>query len=212
MISTRRRQTQAHDAHRVFGLLGSEGTRNLRAPLESPYFQRNSMREEAPSRNIHSFLASMNLKALITGYSVGGAAPNISVFFESDDSSIEAGTVLPISIAYSNNDVAIQTKVATAINNFCSGASLPVPTIDWLITTPTDLAAALATIPSGLAGAPYAAIADAPADAVTNYNVITTLLGSLTSAVNDANTKQNQIATKLNTLLSELRSAGIIHA
>lgn len=110
----------------------------------------------------------MNLKALITGYSVGGATPNISVFFESDDSSIEAGTNLPISIAYGDNDVAIQAKIATAINTFCSGASLPAPTIDWLITTPTDLAAAIA-----------AAIPTAP----SSYQTIVTQTGTAAPAV-----------------------------
>lgn len=58
--------------------------------------------------------------------------------------------------------------------------------------------------------APQAAIADCPADAVTNYNVITTLLGSLTGAVNAANTKQNEIATKLNSLLAANRVEGLI--
>lgn len=57
---------------------------------------------------------------------------------------------------------------------------------------------------------PSGAIADAPADAVTNYNVVTTLLGSLTGAVNAANTKQNDIATKLNALLLACRAEGII--
>lgn len=66
--------------------------------------------------------------------------------------------------------------------------------------------------PTGLHALPGAAIVNAPADAVTNYNVLTTLLGSLTGAVNTANTKQNDIATKLNTLLSELRTIGIIAA
>lgn len=66
------------------------------------------------------------------------------------------------------------------------------------------------TGPMGLANAPQAAIADAPADAVTNYNVVTTLLGSLTSAVNTANSKQNDIATKLNSLFAELRTLGLI--
>lgn len=58
--------------------------------------------------------------------------------------------------------------------------------------------------------APQAAVSDCPADAVTNYNVITTLLGSLTGAVNTTNTKQNQIATQFNSLLAELRTLKII--
>lgn len=73
-----------------------------------------------------------------------------------------------------------------------------------------DLVLQRVIVPSGLASAPQAAIVNAPADAVTNYNVLTTLLGSLTGAVNTANTKQNDIATKLNSLLTELRTLGLI--
>lgn len=69
-----------------------------------------------------------------------------------------------------------------------------------------------ALVPAGLSEAPGAAIADAPADAVTDYNTITTLLGALTGAVNTANGKQNEIATKLNALLAELRTLGLIAA
>lgn len=75
-------------------------------------------------------------------------------------------------------------------------------------TTPSDLSAL--GIPAGMVHAPQAAIADSPADATTNYNTITTLLGALTGAVNTANTKQNAIATQLNTLLAELRTLGLI--
>lgn len=64
--------------------------------------------------------------------------------------------------------------------------------------------------PAALANAPQASIADAPADATTNYNVITTLLGGLTGAVNTANTKQNDIATVVNSILATLRTVGII--
>lgn len=59
-------------------------------------------------------------------------------------------------------------------------------------------------------GDQQAAISDAPADAVTNYNVVTTLLGTLTGAVNTANAKQNQIATQLNLVLAALREHGLI--
>lgn len=65
-------------------------------------------------------------------------------------------------------------------------------------------------VPNQLFGLTQAAIADAPTDAPTNRNVITTLLGTLTGGVNDDNVKQNEIATKLNTLLAGLRSAGVI--
>lgn len=63
---------------------------------------------------------------------------------------------------------------------------------------------------SALLNAPQAAVADSPADATTNYNVVTTLLGSLTGAVNTANTKQNAIAVQLNSLLADLRNLGLI--
>lgn len=66
--------------------------------------------------------------------------------------------------------------------------------------------------PALLNNAPQSAITDAPADATTNYNILTTLLGTLTSAVNTANTKQNDIATRFNTLLAELRTLGLISA
>lgn len=65
-------------------------------------------------------------------------------------------------------------------------------------------------VPGTLTGSPQAAIGDASADAVTNYNTVTTLLGAVTGAVNAANTKQNDIATRLNTLLAELRTLGVI--
>lgn len=206
MQTVQRCQTKAALGQGLLSLLALE---RIAGAVRSPYFHTKDTRKEA-SRDTRLIPELMNLKALITGYSISGAQPNVSVFFESDDSSIEAGTILPVSIAYGDNDVVIQAKIATVINNFCSTSSLPVPTIDWLFTTPTDLAAAIAVLPSGLSSAPQAAIANAPADAVTNYNIVTTLLGSLTSAVNTANDKQNQIATKLNSLLAELRTLGLI--
>lgn len=57
---------------------------------------------------------------------------------------------------------------------------------------------------------PQPAITDCPADATTNYNVVTTLLGSLTGAVNTANTKQNAIATTVNQIITALENAGIL--
>lgn len=109
----------------------------------SPYYQSSYEVGGNPVRDIRFISVRMNLKALITGYTLSGASPNISVFLESDDASINVGTILPVTIAYTDNDIAIQAKIATVINTFCSGASLPTPTIDWLFTTPTDLAAAI---------------------------------------------------------------------
>lgn len=74
----------------------------------------------------------------------------------------------------------------------------------------SDIIDLFPTASTSLKSAPQAAIADCPADATTNYNTITTLLGAVTGAVNTANTKQNQIATQLNSLLAELRTLGLI--
>lgn len=90
----------------------------------------------------------------------------------------------------------LSATITAALNAYASTNSLTVASIKGL--------------PGTLAGAPKAAITDCPADAVTNYNVVTTLLGSVTGAVNTANTKQNQIAVQLNTLFAELRALGII--
>lgn len=94
---------------------------------------------------------------------------------------------------------AAETAALSIVNT--SGYSMSGSDILWLTSDAS---------PDGLKNAPQAAIASAPADAVTNYNVVTTVLGTLTSAVNTANAKQNDIATKLNTLLAELRTLGLI--
>lgn len=90
----------------------------------------------------------------------------------------------------------LSATITAALNAYATTNSLTVASIKGL--------------PGTLAGAPQASVSDAPADAVTNYNIVTTLLGAVTSAVNTANTKQNQIATQLNSLLSELRTLGVI--
>lgn len=59
-------------------------------------------------------------------------------------------------------------------------------------------------------GPQQGAIADAAADAITNYNTVSTLLGALVGAVNIANTKQNELATKINSILTVLREHGLI--
>lgn len=154
----------------------------------------------------------MILKALVSGWSIGGNIPNVDVYLESSDGTLSASAIIPVPYVYSDTDLTLQAAANGTITSFCTGLGLPAPIIDWLSTTPTDLAAALAAIPSGLSAAPQAAITDCPADATTNYNTITTLLGAVTGAVNTANTKQNQIATQLNTLLTELRTLGLIHS
>lgn len=144
MQTAQRRQTKVALGQ---GLLSLLAFGRIAGAVRSPYFHTTDTRKEA-SRNIRFIPEHMNLKALITGYTISGPQPNVSLFFESDDSSIEVGTVLPVSIAYGDNDVAIQAKIATVINTFCSSNSLPTPTIDWLFTTPTDLAAAIAALPT----------------------------------------------------------------
>lgn len=157
-------QTIAREYMRGLSLLGC----GFQVGIPSPYLDTIETTGKAPSRNIRFIPELMTLKALITGYTLSGPQPNFSVFFESDDGTIEVGTILPITIAYGDNDVAIQAKVATLINNFCSSNSLPTPTIDWLFTTPTDLAAAIA-----------AAIPPAP----TSYQTIVSQSGTAAPAV-----------------------------
>lgn len=86
----------------------------------------------------------MLLKAFIANYSIAGNNLDVTVFFKSDDGTITAGTSINVGVSYSDTDVTIQANIATAINTFCSNNSLPAPIIDWLVTTPTDLAAAIA--------------------------------------------------------------------
>jgi hypothetical protein len=65
-------------------------------------------------------------------------------------------------------------------------------------------------LPGILLHSPQAAIDDCSADATTDYDVVTTLLGDAIGAINTTNSKQNAIATQLNTLLAELRTLGVI--
>lgn len=103
---------------------------------------------------------------------------------------------------------AYKTFITGEIHNYCVSQSIADPaSTAWFMVTKD-----IPSVPAGLASAPQAAIADAPADAVTDYNVLTTLLGTLTGAVNTANSKQNDIATKLNDLLGKLRTLGLISA
>lgn len=54
------------------------------------------------------------------------------------------------------------------------------------------------------------AASDVATNNPTNYNVVTTLLGTLTSAVNAANANQNDIGVKVNVLLAIARERGDI--
>lgn len=150
---------KVRDGHRVFSLRGS---------IVSPYFHTIDPRKTEPRRDIQLFLASMNLKALVTNYSVGPSAPQVSIYLESDDNTIKAGVTLPLAPTYTDDETAIQTTIGTAITSFCTGIGLPAPLIDWLVTTPTDLAAAIA-----------AAIPVAP----SSYQTIVTQTGTGAPAV-----------------------------
>lgn len=87
---------------------------------------------------------TMNLKAFVTSYTTNSSNIELDVYFKSDDSTVNAGTTLAVPFSYSDTAGTIQATANGLINTFCSNASLPVPTIDWLSTTPTDLAAAIA--------------------------------------------------------------------
>lgn len=108
-----------------------------------------------------------------------------------------------IIITESTTPAQLKSLVETAIldRSTVQSYGMSASDIKWGIPTAS---------PALLNLAPMTGIADAPADAVTNYNIVTTLLGTLTSAVNTANTKQNDIATKLNSVISALETVGIL--
>lgn len=140
------------------------------------------------------------------GSPLGSFAP--SVAYMDGSTLVEYAGMDGIEVGTSTTQKQLVEKAETAIKIYAAASSYPIGnSIVWPWTLQKDLDA---LIPAGLANAPQAAIANSPADAVTNYNVVTTLLGSLTGAVNAANTKQNDIATKLNALLAELRTLGLI--
>lgn len=132
-------------------------------------------------------------------YAVNGSGQGyVGVVFFNGSTFVDAQNV-PFDMADATDSPSLISAAESAINAYAATNSYSLSGIFW---TYVNVA--------GLSNAPQAAIANAPADATTNYNVITTLLGTLTSAVNTANTKQNDIATKLNTLLAELRTLGLI--
>lgn len=110
----------------------------------SPYFQSNDMRKRQPSRNTHLIPEHMNLKALVANWTAAGGSPALSVCLESDDGTINANVVIPVSHVYADTDATLQPTANAVITSFCTSLSLPTPVIDWLTTTPTDLAAAIA--------------------------------------------------------------------
>lgn len=191
-MHTTRYQTTASRSNGILRLVGSQ---------VSPFFPTvASTRDQAPIRNIHLFLKIMDI--LVADFYVVSGVPEIVVaLYDSSTGVFQSFQILPMTWS----DVKANGLGATAlvaINAYATTNSFSVGTIQWFG----------GNTPSGLTGSPQAAIADCPADATTNYNTITTLLGAVTGAVNTANTKQNQIATQLNSLLAELRTLGLIHA
>ena len=117
-------------------------------------------------------------------------------------STVTEHVLIPMAYSGITDLASLQAAIESAILTHASNNSYSVTSADIIWSVPQ--------LPAALNDMPGAAVADAPSDAVTDYNVVTTVLGTLTGAVNTANTKQNEIATQLNTLLAELRSLGII--
>lgn len=186
------------------------GTLRLSGSVLSPYFQTVAYtREEAPDRDSNLSLDSMAKKVMI-GALVAPVTSETSftcALAGYDDSGGEVLHENQFTIPLTNG-----TSTDELVNYLVSFA------VTWANASPRSYGITAADVirpaamwvPNGVTGAPLAAIADAPADAVTNYNVLTTLLGTLTGAVNDANTKQNDIATKLNAIISRLETLGLI--
>lgn len=142
------------------------------------------------------------MKVIITEIQNNGSNVDLIIqIFQNSGTWVGFDFVTGIALGSANSDADVIALLKAAVQSYATTHSY---TLDGGI-----LFTALAK-PGGLVNAPLAAIADSPADAVTNYNVVTTLLGNLTSAVNTANGKQNAIATQLNTLLAELRTLGLI--
>lgn len=140
MNITRCRQTIAREYMRTPCLPGS---------VVSPYMHMTDASMTDPGRYIRVNPKIMTLTAKIAGYTAAASSVNVQVFLESSDATINVGTVLSLPTAYADTDVTIEAAVATAINNLCSSISLPNPsTIDWLFSTPGDVAAAIAAIPA----------------------------------------------------------------
>lgn len=195
-MATRRWQTTAALAQ---GLLSLPGSRyHLHASMKvipSPYFQTTDPRKEAPGRDTHQSLTSMDF--LIDSMGVSGGNPYIVLSWWNSSNVFQSSDIVFLTMANIKAS-GVSATVTTAVNAYAATNSLTVSSIR--------------NLPQTLSGMPQGAIADAPADAVTNYNTVTTLLGAVTGAVNTANTKQNDIATKLNTLFAELRTLGVIAA
>lgn len=184
---TLHRQTQLSEVIGMFSLPVQES-------VASPYF-RMGRDNRITERTM--------IKAFILGYSPMGVGTGLYVGVVTKDTvgSNNYSLSVPMSISSSDTEATIRANAPGVVSTFFTTNGITLDSIEWV-----DVPVAV----QGLSNAPQAAIADAPADAVTNYNTITTLLGGLTGAVNTANSKQNDIATRLNSLLAELRTLGLI--
>lgn len=190
-MPVQRHRTIAPHAHGVLRLAGL---------IPSPYT--NDMSGIGPVRDKNIL---ENMKAILNNYTFHsspsiGTSVNVGFF---NGSTFIANDIVPVlGVNFDTDDLPAAVTAAiiawSTTNSYGTLTATDVIGVDYL------------KIPASLVNAPQAAIADSPADATTNYNIVTTLLGALTSAVNTANTKQNAIATQLNTLLAELRTLGII--
>lgn len=147
----------------------------------------------------------IHVDALVLQYGINTNDMNAITIFLASGAVVEIATGIvvnypdPITV----DSLAVATK--SAVTSYGTGQGYIID--NFVQTFSPEWTSAVNAFASNL---PQAAITDCPADAVTNYNVVTTLLGSLTGAVNTANTKQNQIATQFNNLLAELRTLKII--
>lgn len=106
-----------------------------RGSVVSPYYPR------AWGANI----TIMTLKCFITGYSGGN---QVQMDLIASDNSINATVGMPLTIVYSDTDATIRAEIETLISNYCTGFfGIQAPDIFvWNFTTPTDLAAAIASV------------------------------------------------------------------
>lgn len=168
----------------------------------SPYWHTQDLNQIGTGRNIPN---GDSMKAYLDNFIVtagGTSYAGVTFIDDANSNAFVENVNLPSDFSACTSAESIFTQAKIDILAYAVTKSYSVPSVFGMFATTNSI--------SGLANAPQAAIANAPADAVTNYNTVTTLLGALTGAVNTANTKQNDIATKLNTLFAELRTLGLI--
>lgn len=191
--------------------MGRCSTKNgqILQPAVSPYFQQRRLipvtkvAPEVGTGRIEKIILPKKMNAIVRGYTFDSTAISWIMFVSHYDGATELlNTIVTAEVGGITTNAGVKAALDAAVTADAVSHSYDVNGgIVYLFPV---------TVTPALANAPQAAIANAPADAVTNYNTVTTLLGAVTGAVNTANTKQNDIATKLNTLLAELRTLGLI--